>query len=413
MPVHRQHGPRAGGPGVAHVPVETARALHDFGAVAAGNLDQHLSEQTDPPPGLPRGGSQRKVAKRSPLDWSNFELFSLAGDPVTSGELGLFALSLLAAVAVAWGLGWLLCRRLTFLEPADRNTASRLLFWIFLVFGVLAGLETLGVPVSRPALLEFSPVGIATFVTLLVTVVFGSYLVRKTAEQKLLVKTGLDPGARYAVARILYYVLLGVGLMATLQTTGLQLSSLTVAVGALSVGIGFGLQNIVNNFVSGLILLLERPIQVGDWIEVEGTSGRITQIGARSVTVLTNDNISILVPNADFLSNQVINWSHGTPEVRIRLPIGVAYGTDLDHATAALLRVAKESPHVLDKPEPSVLVDSFGDSSVDLELAVWIDIRSAALRRVRSDLNRDMYREFRESGVEIPFPQRDVHLKSG
>lgn len=241
------------------------------------------------------------------MDWSSFELFTVAGDPVTSGELGVFALSLAAVAAVAQGLGWLLCRRLTFLEPADRNTASRLLFWILLVFGILAGLETLGVPVSRPVLLEFSPLGMATFVTLLVVVVFGSHLVRKTAEQKLLVRTRLDPGARYAVARILYYVLLGVGLVATLQTTGLQLSSLTVAVGALSVGIGFGLQNIVNNFVSGLILLFERPIQVGDWIEVEGTSGRITQIGARSVTVLTNDNISILVPNGDFLSNQVVN----------------------------------------------------------------------------------------------------------
>lgn len=358
------------------------------------------------------GGSGNLARKRVILDWSSFELFTVAGDPVTSGELGFFALSLAAVAAVARGLGWLLCRRLTFLDAADRNTASRLLFWILLVFGLLAGLETMGIPLSRPVFLEFSPLRMTTFVTLLIVVVFGSYLVRKTAEQNLLVRTRLDPGARYAIARIVYYILLGVGLIATLQTTGLQLSSLTVAVGALSVGIGFGLQNIVNNFVSGLILLLERPIQVGDWIEVEGTSGRITQIGARSVTVLTNDNISILVPNADFLSNQVVNWSHGTPQVRIRLPIGVAYGTDLDHASAVLLRVATGSPHVLETPEPTVLVESFGDSSVNLELAVWIDIRSAALRRVRSDLNRDLYREFREAGVEIPFPQRDVHLKS-
>lgn len=346
------------------------------------------------------------------MDWRRLDLFYLGQEPVTAWELLVFLASLAAVAGVAWGASWLLRKRLNFLDPDDRKASSRILFWILLVFGTLADLETLGVPVARPFLLDFSLLGLATFTAVVVAVLFGSYLVRKTTEQKLLVKTGLDPGARYAVARLLYYVLLAVGLVAALQTTGLELSSLTVAVGALSVGIGFGLQNIVNNFVSGLILLFERPIQVGDWVEVGGASGRVTQIGARSVTILTGDSISVLVPNADFLSNQVINWSHGNPEVQVRVPVGVAYGTDLDHATEVLLRVARRSELVLASPQPQVQVSSFGDSAVNLDLAVWIDIRVTVAGRVRSDLNRDIYAEFRESGVEIPFPQRDVHLKS-
>ena len=346
--------------------------------------------------------------------WMDTPLFTLAG---TATDVRGFV-AFLGYSAAVLGFGWLVSRvlreRLTILEAHDRRVTSRFVFWVIAAYGLMGTLARLGLDLSAPLMnasgLHVSVLNLVTFATFVATVLIGSNLVRKLSEQTFL--TRLEPGVRYAISRILYYVMLCLGLLAALQTVGLELSSLTVAVGALSVGIGFGLQNIVNNFVSGLILLFERPVQVGDWIEVEGTSGRITQIGARSLTVVTGDNISILVPNALCLSSQVTNWSHGDPKVRLRVPVGVAYGSDMDKVERVLLEVARNDTHALKDPEPLVLFNEFGDSSLNVELAVWIDIRESKLRKVRSDLNFAINRAFARESIEIPFPQRDLHLRS-
>jgi small-conductance mechanosensitive channel len=199
------------------------------------------------------------------------------------------------------------------------------------------------------------------------------------------------------------------GFYAALVANGVNLSSLAVVAGAFGLGIGFGLQNVVANFVSGIVLLAERPIEIGDRVEVDGVAGRVTRISLRATTIVTNDNISIIVPNLHLTSNPVTNWSHGGPRVRIRVPIGVAYGTDPNRLRDVLLRVVGSHPDVLKDPAPTVYFDSFGDSALNFELAVWTDTMTQSPRRFRSDLNFLIERALREHAIEIPFPQRVVH----
>jgi potassium efflux system protein len=269
---------------------------------------------------------------------------------------------------------------------------------------------------TRPMLAVFgtrvSPADVLLFLATVVLVVVAARIAGHVVGARLLARTAMDRGLQYAIGRMTYYAVLIVGLMIAFQTSGIQIGSLTVVLGALGVGIGFGLQNVINNFVSGLILLAERPVQVGDWIEVGGKEGRVERIGARSTTIVTNDNISIIVPNADLITNSIVNWSHGDPTVRIRIPVGVAYGSDLDAVRAALLEVAAANHAVLPAPAPRVHFVGFGDSALELELAVWTRDVLDQQRRFRSDLNFAIDAAFRARRIQIPFPQRDVHLKS-
>src|SRR5262245_62006302 len=194
---------------------------------------------------------------------------------------------------------------------------------------------------------------------------------------------------------------------------GLNLTSLAVVAGAVGVRIGFGLQNIVHNFVSGLIILAERPIAIGDRIEVAGVAGQVQQIRLRSTTVLTNDNIAYIVPNSDFITHTVINWSHGDLKVRIRLKVTVAYGTDPLIVERLLLEVAMAHPKALREPSPSVFFCGFGDSALEFELGVWTVEMTSQPRRFKSELYFAIEKKLRENRIEIPFPQRDLHLRSG
>src|SRR5436190_8300708 len=194
---------------------------------------------------------------------------------------------------------------------------------------------------------------------------------------------------------------------------GLNLTSLAVVAGAVGVGIGFGMQNIVHNFVSGLIILAERPIAIGDRIEVGGVAGQVKQIRLRSTTVLTNDNIAYIVPNSDFITHTVINWSHGDLKVRIRLKVSAAYGTDPVYLERLLLEVALAHPKVLRQPAPSVFFCGFGDSALEFELAVWTVEMISQPRQFKSELYFAIEKTLREHRIEIPFPQRDLHLRSG
>jgi potassium efflux system protein len=222
----------------------------------------------------------------------------------------------------------------------------------------------------------------------------------------------MDAGARLSVVRLIHYALVLVGFLMALSALGFELKNVTIIGGALGVGIGFGMQAIVNNFVSGLILLFERPIKVGDMIQLgDGQQGRVLNLGLRATTVQTLDRAEIVVPNGDLIASPVINWTLGDRSMRLVVNVGVAYGSDVETVMRVLMTVATESDQVLKDPQPRVLFLNFGDSSLDFELRVRIadfDDRFT----IKSALLREIDRQFRLEGVEIPFPQRDLHLRS-
>jgi small-conductance mechanosensitive channel len=191
-----------------------------------------------------------------------------------------------------------------------------------------------------------------------------------------------------------------------------NLTSLGFLAGAVGVGFGFGLQNIISNFISGLIILAERPIAIGDRVEIGGVAGQVREISLRSTTVVTNDNMAIIVPNADFITQRVTNWSYEDPRVRFRVPFGVAYGTDLPKLRTLMLEVAAEHPKALKEPEPELFFVGFGDSSLNFELAVWSSESTLSPRRFRSELFFAIEKKLRESGIEIPYPQQDLHVRT-
>lgn len=248
-------------------------------------------------------------------------------------------------------------------------------------------------------------------VLFLVLLAWGSGLIRRVAV-KLLQRGGrVEIGVAQAVGSILRYVVVLIGLLVAIQTAGIDLTTFNILAGAVGLGVGFGLQNIASNFISGLILLIGRPIKVGDRIEVAGVEGDVIDIGARATTVLTNDNIAIIVPNSAFVSETVVNWSHNDRRVRFKIPVQVAYGTDVRLAERLLIEVAKADPDVLDTPAPSVRLLEFGDSGLKLELRAWSTTLIHRKGLLISNLNFAIYDKFKERGIEIPFPQRVVHLR--
>ena len=262
----------------------------------------------------------------------------------------------------------------------------------------------------------FSSVTIGSILLLLIlfaSVIIIERIVQKQLIRRFLSRTKLQPSLQFGLSRIIGYTLIAVGFYVALQLVGVDLSSLAIIAASLGVGIGFGLQNIINNLVSGIIILAERPISIGDRIEVAGVAGRVTKIQLRSTTVVTNDNITMIVPNADFISNTVTNWSHGDPKVRIRVPVGVAYGSDLKLLQRLLLEAAAEHPKALREPTPVVLFTEFGDSSLNFELGVWTQEMTATPIHFTSEMNFIIDQKLRENDIEIPFPQRDLHVRSG
>ncbi|MFZ2168768.1 MAG: mechanosensitive ion channel domain-containing protein [Methylococcaceae bacterium] len=259
-----------------------------------------------------------------------------------------------------------------------------------------------------------TPVTIATvvqFVVMLVVVVLIARVTRRLLRDRLLVRTKLDVGLQEAIARITGYVVLALGFMIGLQTLGIEMSSLNVLAGALGVGLGFGLRNVVENFVSGLIILGERPIQIGDRIEVGSSAGRVSHIGARSTTIRTNEEIAIIIPNSEFIKEKVINWSHGTRRRRFSIPIGVAFNSDARQVEKLLLEIGKNAEGVLDMPAPSVRLMQFGESSIDFELRVWTSVFLHNPATLNSQINFTIWEKFKEHQIEIPYVQRDLHLR--
>lgn len=241
----------------------------------------------------------------------------------------------------------------------------------------------------------------------------GSEWIRRLLVNRILKKYHITEGTRLSIGTMVKYILILAGIFSILQTNGIDLSAFGVLAGAIGVGIGFGLQNITNNFISGLIILFEQPIKVGDRIEVGNVNGDVIKISARSTMVVTNDNITIIVPNSQFIDNQVINWSHSDRMVRFNFPVGVAYREDPEKIRKILLEVAAANKGVLDKPETDVLFEKYGDNSINFNLRVWTSEYVNRPKVLKSQLYFEIFKRFREEGIEIPFPQRDLHLRTG
>ncbi len=273
--------------------------------------------------------------------------------------------------------------------------------------------DFLGIPLFKLGETQLTIQALLTLVFLLIALFYVTGKMRNWVVNKLLVKSEVDVGTREAMGTLVRYVVIGIGFLIIFQTLGIDLTPLNVLAGTVGIGIGFGLQNIANNFISGLIILLERPIKIGDRIEVGSVEGDVIKIGARSTTVLTNDDIAIIVPNSKFITENVINWSHTGARVRFRIPVSVAYGSDVRLVEKLLLEVAKENPDVLDDPPPGVRMLAFGDNGLSFELRAWSASLAHRKGLLISALNYAIYEKFQQHGIEIPFPQRDLHIRTG
>jgi small-conductance mechanosensitive channel len=292
-----------------------------------------------------------------------------------------------------------------------------LLLWATAVLRItgLSGQVAAGLARALGAKLEVGAVAIslgnvvAFGVTLWIAYVL-SRILRFLLDEDVLPHIALPRGVPAAISTGTHYAVLFTGFVLALGAAGIDLSKFGLIAGALGVGLGFGLQNVVSNFVSGLILLFERPVQTGDLIEVGPLIGEVKRIGIRSSTVRTTEGADVIVPNASLISERVVNWTFTDRQRRLDFELGVAYGTDPEKVIAILLEAAKTQPEVLSLPEPAAYFVAFGESSLDFKLEVWC--RFELLARVRSELGLSLSRALRDAGIDIPFPQRDVHLKT-
>jgi potassium efflux system protein len=246
-------------------------------------------------------------------------------------------------------------------------------------------------------------------------ILYGSFLMswifQKVLVDRELVRRQMESGVRLAIGRLVHYAFISAGFLLAISTLGVEITKITIMLSALGVGIGFGLQGVVNNFVSGLILLFERPVRVGDSIELNGKWSEIKKIGLRATTVRTHEDSDVIIPNADLISNHVTNWTLSNRKVRMIIPVGVAYGSDVPLVVETLMACAKANSMLAKTPEPQVLFLNFGESSLDFELRVWV-LDVANRRQAQSELHKEIDRRFREAKIEIAFPQRDLHLRS-
>ena len=297
---------------------------------------------------------------------------------------------ILASAVVAGLVGWGFLRRplSTSLFDMLNGDVRRVLLWPLFTIGKL----------------PLTPLFLIKCTVFLIALSLFSRLFQNFLARQVLTHTSMDRGHQYAFVRVSGYVIFALGLVIGLDTTGLNLSSLLVVGGALGVGIGFGLQNIVANFVAGIVILWEGPIKLGDFVDIGNTHGEVIRIGARGTWVRTFDNEVIIVPNSEFINSRVANWTANDRTVRFTVPVGVSYDSDLDTVRAVLLDIAKRSEHVLEDPAPAVLVNGFGDNAVSVSLRVSTTTMIDRTDTLKSDLFMEIFRVFREKKIVLPFP---------
>jgi len=346
-------------------------------------------------------------------------LFYVGGHYVTFLGLAAFAAFFVAGLVIARFLRSDVVRHFFSRFKIDTNfiaIVTTILSLASIVFFTVNAINAAGIPLGWNAglpAIKLSLLQLFLLVALLIAVFWISSRTKRFLFNRLLAQSGLDRSLQYAIAQIVSNIVLVVGIFIVLENTGIHLAALTVFAGAVGVGVGFGLQNIASNFISGLVILAERPITIGDRVEVAGIAGQVEHIRARSTVIRTNDNIAMIVPNTKFIDSPVTNWTYGDPRVRFRIPVGVAYGSDISKVGEALLTAGRENANTLKEPVPTVFLKQFGDNSIDFELVVWSSEMSARPSRYRSDLNFAIEQKFREAGIEFAFPQRDLHIRDG
>jgi potassium efflux system protein len=326
--------------------------------------------------------------------WIRRRRSQLSGGQRFWGEIGLYGGQGLVILGLTW---WL-----TAAWPEIRSLRYQGLTFLQNTF--TAELVTLG---DR----DYSILQISQIILLVLALWFAVRALTKGIRSRVLVAVGADPTVQDAIALFLQIALTALGLLVLLQAVGVDISSLAIFASVIGVGIGFGLQNIANNFISGLIITLERPVQVGDFVKLGDLTGTVERIGIRSTEISTLDRITIIVPNSEFIDSKVINWSHGHPVSRLHLPLRVAYGSSIQQLREAVLEAARYHPKVLRYPKPQLWFNGFGESSLDFILLVWIREPRQQFR-IKSDLYYLLEANLRRFQVEIPFPQRDLHIRT-
>lgn len=308
-------------------------------------------------------------------------------------------------------------------ERADSfyRSATRLLDYVVVIVVLLLALDVAGLRTPLTGLLgsplssiDEHPLSVLTLVQGVVIVaafIFAAGLLRDYLEYRVYPALNLDEGVAHAIDTSLVYSVSIIGVLAALQAVGLGIGSITVFAGALGIGVGFGLQSLAGNLASGLVLIFSRALRKGDWVKVGDTVGIIQEIGVRATRLRSEDFVEYLVPNSEFVAGTIVNWTHSSPYVRVHVPVGVAYKSNPDEVRQILERVAAETPSVERTPPPEVRLLKFGDSSLDFELLVWINRKRLSEDEVASNLNFAIFRAFAEAGIEIPFPQRDLHIR--
>lgn len=259
---------------------------------------------------------------------------------------------------------------------------------------------------------SYSLIQIVFLLGLFVGLFIFAKTVKKLLRSRVLLFTGLNRGAQETVAQIANYALLFIGTLILLQLWGLDLSSLAIFASVLGVGIGLGLQGIAREFVSGLVIIFERPIQVGDFVEVDDVMGTVERISIRSTQIFTIDQLAIIIPNSRFLESNVINWSYPSPVSRLQIPVTVAYGSPLEAVREALLEAAKEHPDVVTQPSPRVFFTGYGENALNFKLLVWVREPRKQFQ-IKSDLYFAIDTVLRDRHIETPVPQRDLHIRTG
>ncbi|MFT5443638.1 MAG: small-conductance mechanosensitive channel [Myxococcota bacterium] len=241
---------------------------------------------------------------------------------------------------------------------------------------------------------------------------YGALALSGLIQSKIRRVPNLTPSIQVLLSQVTRFGLIVAAFMLALGSVGIDLSSFAVVGGAIGVGIGFGLQKVVSNLISGIILLLDRSIKPGDVIEVGETYGEVNSLGARYTSVITRDGTEWLIPNEDLITQRVTNWSFSSKLVRRKIPIGIAYDSDLDLATQLILEAARETDRIVNDPVTKCLMKGFGDNSIDLEVRYWIEDPEEGVSNIADVVLRKVWKKFREHGIEIPFPQRDLYIKN-
>jgi len=252
---------------------------------------------------------------------------------------------------------------------------------------------------------------ILSFILVLAAGVFLAGILRVVLKEAILERLNLRRGIPYAISTILYYLLLMAVFLFALSAGGVELSRLTVLTGAFGIGAGFGLQNVISNFVSGIILLFERPVRIGDFLEVGTAKGEVIRMGMRSSSIRTPQGAEVIVPNSSLMSTQVTNWTLTSKQRRTELPVKVAYGADVEKVSRILVETACSQPQVATKPVPEAFLTGFGDNSLNFEIWFWVP-RGVMPPRVTSLVAIEIARRFREEGIEVPVPRRELFVSS-